>query len=427
MTAPPLSDADIPAPNDDMDMSERWKGTVGARRAAPVATPTDVEAWLDDPDARTTAPEGAATASEQNSRHGDSWKPVDLRDRLAAGYVKPIPMVGQVEGSEHPLLYPGRINALFGDSGSGKTWVAAMIMAMEILLGNDALLVDYEDQPETIVGRLEDLGVDLEAILDHLIYMHPDESWDIIAQGHMREALESRNVTIAVLDSTGEGMALDSVSSNSDDEVARWFRGAARTMASAGAAVLVLDHIAKGQPGVGRNTGFAIGSQRKRAAINGVSYYLAAVKAPSKVSDGLLQMIPTKDRHGTREKDVVAAEIEMKHEPQGAIAWSIKAPVVVANADGSIRLMGLMETLSWYLETLDAPASLSAIKAAKVTGSKYLTWVKTLELMVSEGYAVETPGRNGSRCFASVKPYREAEDPNAPGALEAGQQTDEPW
>ena len=356
---------------------------------------------------------------------GATWIPVDLRARMADGYVKPVPTMGLVEGAEFPLFYPGAVNAVFGDSGGGKTWLAAMVMAEALNTGRDALFLDYEDQPETAVSRLEALGVPLETIFDHLIYIRPVEPLNLFAKENLKGAVIDRDIAVAVLDSTGEAMATDGCD-GSDDAVARWFRGTCRALASVGTAVVILDHVVKGQAGMGRNTSFAIGSQRKRAAITGAAYYLEVISAPSKDSDGRFRLVTKKDRHGWRKHEVVACVVDMKNRPDGSIEWTIALPIVPKNADGTFRPTVLMERLSRHLEGVTDPAGLSKKKVEDEVSGKKEALAAALNVLVTDGYVSEAAGPRNARLFTSVRPYRQDEDAAASPEAKAAP-TNEPW
>ena len=73
------------------------------------------------------------------------------------------------------LLYAGRINALNGESGSGKSWVALHAAAECIADGGHVLYVDLEDHATSIVARLQDLGIPNELIVGGLHYISPSQ------------------------------------------------------------------------------------------------------------------------------------------------------------------------------------------------------------------------------------------------------------
>lgn len=313
------------------------------------------EMWLGDSELLAKRPE--------KKKAGLTWRPVDLAAVLAEGYEPPRPTVCLVEGSEYGLFFSGRINALFGDSGGGKTWVALYAIKEAIDSGSDAVLVDYEDHPAAAVARLEAIGVSRKAILKHLVYIQPQERWDRVAESNLVEGLAGRRVSIAAIDSTGEGMALDGINPNADDEVAMWFRGVARTLAALGAAVVLIDHVPKLQQG-SRNTDFASGSQRKRAAVNGAAYYLEVLAAPARDADGKFKLVTRKDRFGWRKHGTIACEVEMKNREDGSIDFTLVQPE--KREASSFRPTWTMEKLSQWIEKVGQPVSWRQAREAPV-------------------------------------------------------------
>jgi RecA/RadA recombinase len=355
---------------------------------------------------------------------GLTWRPVDLAAVLESGYEPPRPSVCLVAGSEFGLFYSGRINGLFGDSGGGKTWVALHAIKEAIEAGNDAVLVDYEDHPAAAVSRLEAIGVSRKALLKHLIYIQPQERWNAVAEKNLVEGLAGRRIAIAVIDSTGEGMALDGVNPNADDEVARWFRGAARTLAAMGAAVVLIDHVPKMQAG-SRNTDFASGSQRKRAAINGAAYYLEVVVAPSRDTDGKFKLITRKCRFGWRKHGTIACEVEMKNREDNSIEFTISQPD--KREVSSFRPTWTMQKLSEWLEKMGQPVSWRAAREAPVgkSGGKAdrNTVDAALACLRDDGYVSWPKGKN----LEHVSPYVAENDPKNPERKIVVGGSDEPF
>ena len=97
--------------------------------------------------------------------------------------------------------------------------------------------------------------------------------------------------SISVVEPTGEALAVDAVRPNADDEVAKWFRGCARYLANeVGAAVVLLDHVIKSRES-SRNSDFASGSHRKRAAVNGAAHLLEVIQVPMRDSVGSFKLV----------------------------------------------------------------------------------------------------------------------------------------
>jgi hypothetical protein len=326
-----------------------------------------------------------------------------------------------VEGSEYGLFYPGRINAIFGDSGGGKTWVALWAIKEAIANNKDAVLVDYEDHPAAAVARLEALGVSRKSLLKHLIYIQPQERWDKLAERNLLECLTDRDVYVAIIDSTGEGMAIDGVNPNADDEVARWFRGVARTLAATGAAVVLIDHVPKVQQG-GRNVDFASGSHRKRAAVNGAAYLLEVIIAPSRESNGRFKLGTKKCRFGCRRHGTIACVVEMNNEEDGSIEFTMVQPEQRETV--AFRPTWTMEKLSQWLEKMGQPVSWRQAREAPVgkAGGKadrhtvdaalaclrddgYIDWPKGKPMEHRMSYTAANDPKNPERVETSDEPF----------------------
>jgi hypothetical protein len=354
-------------------------------------------------------------------KQGETWRSVDLAAVLADGYEPPRPTVCMVEGSEYGLFYPGRINAIFGDSGGGKTWVALWAIKEAIANNKDAVLVDYEDHPAAAVARLEALGVSRKSLLKHLIYIQPQERWDKLAERNLLECLTDRDVYVAIIDSTGEGMAIDGVNPNADDEVARWFRGVARTLAATGAAVVLIDHVPKVQQG-GRNVDFASGSHRKRAAVNGAAYLLEVIIAPSRESNGRFKLGTKKCRFGCRRHGTIACVVEMNNEEDGSIEFTMVQPEQRETV--AFRPTWTMEKLSQWLEKMGQPVSWRQAREAPVgkAGGKadrhtvdaalaclrddgYIDWPKGKPMEHRMSYTAANDPKNPERVETSDEPF----------------------
>jgi len=329
---------------------------------------------------------------------GESWKPVDLAAVLSGDYETPTPDIGVVEGLELGLFYPGRINSVFGDSGSGKSWLLAFIISQVIKAGRDALVVDYEDSPASLAARLGQVGLTTEQIIKHLVYVSPQERWDARGAANLLEAVVDRDVVIAVIDSTGEGMAQDGINPNADEEVARWFQGAARTLAGVGAAVVLIDHVVKSRES-GRNAEFASGSHRKRAAINGAAYYLEAVVSPSRERDGLLKLVVRKDRFGWRQHGSTAAEIKMVNGEDGSVEMSAVQPE--GKSGDAWAPTTLMSRVCDALQEAGVAMPRSAIKSAVGKRAEYVDIA--IDHLVAGGNVTQTPGKRGAKMIELVR------------------------
>jgi hypothetical protein len=238
----------------------------------------------------------------------NGWDYLDLSIVLDDNYTPPRPEL-LYRTDDQALLYRGRINSLFGESGSGKSWVALAACAQEITRQHHVIYIDLEDHISGIVERLELLGCTRPELITYFHYLAPFAGADDYDLDRLETSITNLNVTLCVFDSVGEAMALGNTNPNADEEVARWYRTLPRRIANAGPAVLLNDHQPKNT-----DTGalFAIGSQRKRAAIDGIAYRVLQ-KTPFARGEkgGRIDLQVAKDRAGTFANKHTAASIHI--------------------------------------------------------------------------------------------------------------------
>jgi hypothetical protein len=323
--------------------------------------------------------------------HG--WEVIDLDDVLDSDYVPPAPeLLRRNDGAA--LLYRGRINALIGESGSGKSWVSQAAIAQSLMMGENVVVVDLEDHRGSYVARLLALGVTTDQVRKQLRYISPEQALGATAGVYLGRLITADNVALVVIDSTGESMALQGVKPNDDDDVARWFRMLPRAVASLGPAVLLLDHLPKSSDAP---QGFAIGSQRKRAAIDGAMYRVEVGVAPVKGRIGRLKLVCAKDRAGNWQHGTTVADVTIS-DAHGSTTVALGVP-----ADPS-RPTVLMERASQYLSKVKA-ASRTQI-AGELKGKRDYIY-KALDVLIAEGYAAEQrrEGRGGGLEVVHVKGF----------------------
>lgn len=334
-----------------------------------------------------------------------SWTAVDLRPVMAGledgSLVRPTPTLGRRTDGVG-LFYAGRVNGLFGDSGDGKTWVALLMAKQEIDAGNHVVMIDLEDEPVGTVGRLLELGLEAEAIERHFHYISPDEPFCTNqAQVAVFQLIEATSPTLAIIDSTGESMALDGINPNGDDEVARWGRQLPRALARLGPAVLPLDHVVKARDARGL---YASGSQRKRALITGAAYLVEAQSEFGRGRRGVARLTTAKDRLGNHVRGAAAAEfvLDARENPYSA---SLE-PMQSSSASPRFQPTRLMEDLSRVIEKTPG-LSLRQVRVA-VSG-RAATKDQALGRLVEDGYVRVERGRSNAQLHHSIKPYRAAE------------------
>lgn len=311
----------------------------------------------------------------------NGWDYLDLATVLADDYTPPRPeILHRTDGQA--LLYRGRINSLFGESGSGKSWVALAACAQEIKHAHHVVYIDLEDHVSGIVERLELLGCTRPQLISHFHYLAPFAAADDYDLDRLETTISELDVTLCVFDSVGEAMALGNTNPNADEEVARWYRTVPRRIANAGPAVLLNDHQPKNT-----DTGalFAIGSQRKRAAIDGIAYRVLQ-KTPFARGEkgGRIDLQVAKDRAGTFANKYVAASVHVDSTDATITITITKADELVVPTDQEQKL----ETISIAMAELHADGTdwltLTDIKDAIRKGAPVRKHTETVKELVLE-------------------------------------------
>ena len=357
-----------------------------------------------------TFPEGEAPVIElpplQLDDGDDDWSPIDLvsiaREIKNGTRKRKQPELLTVSGHT-PLLYRAASNSIFGPSGGGKTFVALETVAEVIQAGNVAGYIDWEDSGDTAAERLLALGIEPEQ-MTQFVYFPVSTALPADLDRVLRHLTEA---IFVVIDSVGEGMAAAGIDPNADGPVAAWMaRIKLLTRTEARTCVLTLDHVPKDKEAP---SGFAIGSQRKLAAITGAAYRLETVVEPARGKPGKLRLIVAKDRHGNRAKGTTAAEVHMEpgEGEQLNIHLSVSEAQEAAEQGRPFRPTNLMEKVSQFIQ--DFPECSKSTIKEHVKGKATAT-LQAIDMLIEEGYIVTAPGPRGAVYHTSVKPFTEAAD-----------------
>jgi hypothetical protein len=301
------------------------------------------------------------------------------------------------------------VHSIFGTPGGGKTWVALRAIADTISDGRPALFIDWEDSADGTVARLLDLGVPVEA-LEHLDYISPSTALSL-GIGRLFELGAQRGWELVVIDSAGEAMAAAGIDPNADGQVATWM-ALAKSLTTIGSApaVLMLDHVPKNGE---TPATFAIGSQRKLAAISGASYRCDTLVEPAIGKAGKLKLVVAKDRLGNRAKGSTAAEV--RFEPGAGTALTIELHISDAQAaherGEKWRPTVYMERVSRWLE-LNPGAGVNEIREG-VEGKREVV-ASALVVLIEEGWITTEAGPRRARLHTVSRAFREDLDALAP-------------
>lgn len=254
------------------------------------------------------------------------WEGLDLGPYLR-GHVKPTPPALLVRDDGAGLFYPGRVNSLFGEGGSGKTLIALDVAVAEVQRGETIMFIDFEDEPVNMIARLHALGLTDQQIMEQVVYVHPEghplsvmhvDRWgqpipplDRPQDRVFNRLLAEHDPSLVVVDGTTSLYRIHGLDTNGvqgTDLVGGWLRqitnGNRRT-------VILIDHTSKN---AGPESG-PIGSQHKIAMIQGAALRVKTHRRPRPGSIGHASLLVLKDRLGmvmekASDADVpVAAEV----------------------------------------------------------------------------------------------------------------------
>jgi hypothetical protein len=242
----------------------------------------------------------------------------------------PAPILGhRTDGNA--LFYAGQVNMVFGDPESGKTFLCLAACAEALNHGRSVLVVDLDHNgPGATVDRLLMLGA-RESMLadpDRFRYVEPDDAPHLLA---VVAAAVAWRPAVVLIDSVGELMPVFGFSSNSPDDFTLVNSRVLKPLAMAGAAVLGIDHLAKGAES---RTSGPTGTAAKKRAVGGVSVRVTLKEAFTPGRGGAAAITIHKDRHGGLRQhcpppdgaEAYAGTFVLIAKDDGTTGWKITAP-----------------------------------------------------------------------------------------------------
>lgn len=247
------------------------------------------------------------------------------------------------------LLYPGKVNVLFGDSESGKTWIALAGIAEVLCSGGRAAFVDLDHNGGREIGvRLLLLGVPEVVLKDRDRFRHC-EPRDAAELDWFIADLAAWGGEIIVVDSLGEVLPMLGLSSNSPDDYTAGNRRVLTPLADSGAVVVAIDHLPKDD--AAREKG-QTGTLAKKRAVNGVTIRVTVRDQFSPGRGGSAALNVTKDRpgglreHCPPERNAPAGVFIMHDNGDRTLSWRVatpeRTPVVLVPAADLVTLDSLV-------------------------------------------------------------------------------------
>lgn len=212
---------------------------------------------------------------------GEGPNPYSARDNrrytnmaiLTAGGFKPVePELFSIAG-EFCILYPGMTHSIFGDSGSGKTWIVLAQVAEELKAGRRVKYIDFENGTMTIGNRLHNvLGVPVELLTpDRFRYMAFNDKPD----GAEIDEETAEGYDLVIIDGVDASLAMWDVDPNKATEIRKWYNDFPQKFSDEGATVLMIDHTTKKSsqdtPPKAQQPG---GAGTKLAVLTGAAFYV---------------------------------------------------------------------------------------------------------------------------------------------------------
>lgn len=422
--------------------NEAWNTSLSAQTAADASSPTPQRSALATPIApsSSTSPasgvagaspspslSAATSTSAASSTETDlpdqppSWAAHDLGPILDGTYQPETPsLFPRVDGPA--LLYPGRTHSFHGESESGKSLIAQAECARVLAAGGTAAIVDFESDAAAVVGRLLDMGATPEALRTRFTYRKPES--DPSTQPREREAyseLLALKCDVLVIDGVTDALFVFGSGSNDMDEVTAFYRRFPRLVARrTGAAVILIDHVAKDADTRGRH---AVGSQAKLNALDGAAYVVEVLEPLGRGMRGVVSMRVGKDRpggvrphagtfrKGDRTQEAARVVVDSTG---GDIQVSVTPPEGKMGAvleDGrQLRPGWLTLTMERVSEVLEgAGESLSGRQVEASTKGKASAVRGAIKTLVDDGFVViERVGKYDR--YATSRPYRSVDD-----------------
>jgi hypothetical protein len=305
-----------------------------------------------------------------------------------------VPTIARVS-EELALFYAGRINEIHAEPGVGKTNVAVIAVIFELLLGKDIIYLDPEDTPVGFLNRLVGLGFELtDENIARIHYLHDPSPDEINAAIKFAEANRER-VSLVVYDGLAEGMAAEDLDEDKALDTLKFLRKRLRPFAEMDAAVVILDHVTKG------NTGrFSRGSGAKIGHYDGVTYSLRLVAPYSPLVAGRIELKVAKDRNGgIGPANFIVCEIMFSPNGDGTTSFEFITP-----PDTAMHSAQLLKKISDFLQR-HPDSSKRAVREAM--DSKNEAVDNALDYLIKNGFVHFTPPetKGGASKYRVIRAY----------------------
>ena len=340
---------------------------------------------------------------------------IEVPRERSSWYPKPLDLEGAIEAPEpeflsrndgHRLFYRGKINALLGESESGKTWVALLAVKQALEIAQKVIYLDFEDSGKGILARLRSLGVE-DRRFENFTYANPDQNLTLEERLDLVDALAEIQPELIIVDGVNAAMTLLNLELTSNRDATFFSQQLLKPLAASGACVITIDHVPKSKDNRGN---YAIGAQAKRADINGAAIAVEVTLPFGKGMNGELNLKVTKDRPGAvrehSKEAKFAGTVQLKSTHEGMVTMVIESPQMTS--ESRTRPTHLMQEVSKVLEASTMPLSKNAVEKA-IKGKA--EWVRiAIQNLIDEKFVGIENGARNALNLKLLQPYRETDD-----------------
>jgi hypothetical protein len=257
-----------------------------------------------------------------NSQAVDFSDLEDVAQRIVTGNYKHLEPTILRRSDGQCLLYPGKLNWLAAPPESQKSFIALLACVQQMLDGKPVVFVDFEDNGDTAIERMYKIAVgeQLDNVEETLLswvagpkfadgtrdknkrlfyYMQAGRAFDIRMRSKILQVVR-KGAGLVIIDGCAVALSLSGLDENVNGDVNKWISAVSYPITSAGAAVLVIDHVAKtAAPGGGAFANrSARGAGSKLASVSGTALMCEVRQAGSAFAEGEIEITVSKDRPG---------------------------------------------------------------------------------------------------------------------------------
>ncbi len=268
------------------------------------------------------------------------------------------------------------------------------------------------------------MGLSELELTEQFCYLQPEEPINEAAK--LLLAPIAGQATLVVIDGVTEVMSIEGLKVNDMEDVAKFYRNIPKWFADQagprgpdnGPAVVLIDHVTKSKDDRGT---FAIGSQHKKAGIDGASYTVTKDQEFARGKHGTAYLKVAKDKNGTVRAKADRQDIGKFHLDSSAStglcdAWidlpNAPAVVAVSSAGGAVRNSAVPASqMQGYLNYVKLQPGSSGSAIWKGCGGKTDIVLAAVKELAIQGFLINS----GSEARPKYNWARDYDVPTPPG------------